>query len=52
MNKWHNDTAVLFIFKQYVADKNVLYTWGKNTEGCLGLGHRDDQYFPFMVSAY
>ena len=25
--------------------------WGKNTKGCLGLGHFNDQYFPFKVSS-
>lgn len=26
-----------------------LYMWGKNRNGCLGLGHKDDQYFPLKV---
>lgn len=33
-----------------VTDKGDLYTWGKNRNGCLGLGHPLDQYFPFRVS--
>ncbi|XP_067933148.1 RCC1-like G exchanging factor-like protein [Watersipora subatra] len=27
-----------------------LYTWGHNPHGCLGLGHKQDQFFPFLVS--
>ncbi|KAK3912656.1 RCC1-like G exchanging factor-like protein [Frankliniella fusca] len=27
-----------------------LYTWGHNRGGCLGLGHENDQYFPFKVA--
>ncbi|XP_006821037.1 RCC1-like G exchanging factor-like protein [Saccoglossus kowalevskii] len=26
-----------------------LFTWGRNDNGCLGLGHRNDQYFPLKV---
>lgn len=26
-----------------------LYMWGKNRSGCLGLGHKNDQYFPIKV---
>ncbi|XP_054163253.1 RCC1-like G exchanging factor-like protein [Oppia nitens] len=32
-----------------ITDKGDLYMWGKNTQGCLGLGHMADQYFPFRV---
>ncbi|CAG2105631.1 unnamed protein product [Medioppia subpectinata] len=32
-----------------ITNKGDLYMWGKNTDGCLGLGHRADQYFPFRV---
>lgn len=27
-----------------------LFMWGKNREGCLGLGHKKDQYFPFKTA--
>lgn len=27
-----------------------LYTWGRNRQGCLGLGHEKDQHFPLKVS--
>lgn len=30
--------------------KGELFTWGKNRNGCLGLGHGEDQHFPFRVS--
>lgn len=33
-----------------VNNYNSLYTWGKNPGGCLGLGHLNDQYFPFRVA--
>ncbi|XP_070533200.1 RCC1-like G exchanging factor-like protein isoform X2 [Ptychodera flava] len=26
-----------------------LFTWGRNESGCLGLGHRKDQFFPMKV---
>ena len=26
-----------------------VYVWGKNDTGCLGLGHLQDQMFPFKV---
>ena len=26
--------------------------WGKNVRGCLGIGKRDDQYFPWRVSTH
>lgn len=29
---------------------NDLFMWGRNKFGCLGLGHTDDQFFPFKVS--
>ena len=31
-------------------DKGDLYTWGKNRDSCLGLGHPGDMFFPFKVS--
>lgn len=33
-----------------LTDSGTLYTWGKNQSGCLGLHHRLDQFFPFMVA--
>lgn len=35
----------LFIFP----DCGELFVWGKNVRGCLGIGKRDDQYFPWRV---
>jgi len=32
-----------------VADRGELFVWGKNVRGCLGIGKRDDQYFPWRV---
>ncbi|XP_046362557.2 RCC1-like G exchanging factor-like protein [Haliotis rufescens] len=31
-------------------DTGDVYTWGKNREGCLGLGKTEDQFFPLKVS--
>lgn len=33
-----------------VADRGELFVWGKNVRGCLGVGNRDDQFFPWRVS--
>lgn len=33
-----------------ITDSDVLYMWGRNESGCLGLGHKKDQYFPFQVN--
>lgn len=33
-----------------VTNLGDLYTWGRNKNGCLGLGNNKDQYFPFKVS--
>eukprot|EP00058_Branchiostoma_floridae_P011700 XP_002597188.1 hypothetical protein BRAFLDRAFT_276208 [Branchiostoma floridae] len=33
-----------------VTTSGDLYTWGVNKYGCLGLGHLNDQYFPWRVS--
>ena len=33
-----------------VTDQQDLYVWGKNKFGCLGLGHKNDQFFPFKAS--
>merc|ERR1712136_216920 len=32
-----------------VNNKFELFTWGKNTSGCLGVGDEDDRYFPWKV---
>lgn len=31
------------------SDRGELFVWGKNIRGCLGIGKRDDQYFPWRV---
>ncbi|XP_012382723.1 RCC1-like G exchanging factor-like protein isoform X2 [Dasypus novemcinctus] len=31
-------------------DKGELFVWGKNIRGCLGIGHLEDQYFPWRVT--
>lgn len=31
------------------ADRGELFVWGKNVRGCLGIGKRDDQFFPWRV---
>ncbi|XP_064597362.1 RCC1-like G exchanging factor-like protein [Liolophura sinensis] len=33
-----------------ITSSGDLYTWGKNRGGNLGLGQRNDQFFPFKVS--
>ncbi|XP_030216471.1 RCC1-like G exchanging factor-like protein isoform X1 [Gadus morhua] len=33
-----------------VTDQGELFVWGKNVRGCLGIGKRDDQYFPWRVT--
>lgn len=33
-----------------INSENDLYVWGKNKFACLGLGHENDQYFPFKAS--
>ncbi|XP_014229550.1 RCC1-like G exchanging factor-like protein [Trichogramma pretiosum] len=32
-----------------ITNQGHLFMWGRNRYGALGLGHRDDQYFPFKV---
>ena len=32
-----------------INNDNDLFTWGKNKFGCLGLGHENDQFFPFKA---
>lgn len=39
----------MFDSQSYI-DKGDLYTWGKNRDSCLGLGHPGDMFFPFKVS--
>lgn len=31
------------------SDRGELFVWGKNVRGCLGIGKKDDQYFPWRV---
>ncbi|CAB3241174.1 unnamed protein product [Arctia plantaginis] len=33
-----------------ITNSGDLYMWGRNRQGCLGLGHTKDQYFPLKVS--
>nr|XP_061818729.1 RCC1-like G exchanging factor-like protein isoform X2 [Nerophis lumbriciformis] len=33
-----------------VTDRGELFVWGKNIRGCLGIGKRDDQFFPWRVT--
>lgn len=33
-----------------VTDGGELFVWGKNVRGCLGIGRKDDQYFPWRVT--
>lgn len=33
-----------------VNSEGDLFMWGKNRFGCLGLGHKKDQYFPFKTA--
>ncbi|KAM9846328.1 RCC1-like G exchanging factor-like protein isoform 2-T2 [Aulostomus maculatus] len=33
-----------------LTDRGELFVWGKNIRGCLGIGRRDDQYFPWRVT--
>lgn len=33
-----------------ITNSGDLYMWGKNRQGCLGLGHTKDQHFPLKVS--
>jgi RCC1-like G exchanging factor-like protein len=32
-----------------INNDNDLFVWGKNKFGCLGLGHQNDQFFPFKA---
>ncbi|XP_066514718.1 RCC1-like G exchanging factor-like protein [Hoplias malabaricus] len=33
-----------------ITDHGQLFVWGKNLRGCLGIGKKDDQYFPWRVT--
>lgn len=33
-----------------ITNNGDLYTWGRNRQGCLGLGHAKDQHFPLRVA--
>ncbi|XP_026738731.1 RCC1-like G exchanging factor-like protein [Trichoplusia ni] len=33
-----------------ITNNGDLYMWGRNRQGCLGLGHLKDQYFPLKVA--
>ncbi|KAJ8266529.1 hypothetical protein GJAV_G00131490 [Gymnothorax javanicus] len=33
-----------------ITDRGELFVWGKNIRGCLGIGKRQDQYFPWRVT--
>ncbi|XP_029956028.1 RCC1-like G exchanging factor-like protein isoform X2 [Salarias fasciatus] len=33
-----------------ITDRGELFVWGKNIRGCLGIGKKDDQYFPWRVT--
>ncbi|XP_016532769.1 RCC1-like G exchanging factor-like protein isoform X1 [Poecilia formosa] len=33
-----------------VTDRGELFVWGKNVRGCLGIGKKDDQFFPWRVT--
>lgn len=33
-----------------ITDRGELFVWGKNVRGCLGIGTKDDQYFPWRVT--
>ncbi|XP_072909958.1 RCC1-like G exchanging factor-like protein isoform X3 [Hemitrygon akajei] len=33
-----------------ITNRGELFVWGKNQRGCLGIGSKDDQYFPWKVT--
>ncbi|XP_064209238.1 RCC1-like G exchanging factor-like protein [Anguilla rostrata] len=33
-----------------ITDRGELFVWGKNLRGCLGIGKRQDQHFPWRVT--
>lgn len=33
-----------------ITDRGELFVWGKNVRGCLGIGSREDRYFPWRVT--
>ncbi|KAL5014995.1 hypothetical protein ScPMuIL_009265 [Solemya velum] len=54
-NELQPDTIVVDIccglnYFAALTDKGDIYTWGRNKLGCLGLSHRNDQYFPLKVN--
>lgn len=56
-NEYHPDIVVESIdcgVTTLAAINNVgdLYLWGKNSYGQLGLGHKEDQYYPLKVSNF
>ena len=51
-----NSTLYIFMFWRHIftrnnrlSDSGELYMWGRNDTACLGLGHLNNQYFPFKV---
>ena len=50
---WPFSHAVnLMLLHDVPPDQGELFVWGKNVRGCLGIGKRDDQYFPWRVSTH
>lgn len=54
-NEFSPDSKVVSItcglnHQMALTNKGELFAWGLNRGGCLGLGHDNDQYFPFRVS--
>lgn len=51
-NLWSQLTDIYFIIiylNVCFSDRGELFVWGKNVRGCLGIGKKDDQYFPWRV---
>lgn len=54
-NELNPDTRVVDIdcgltFMAAINDQGDVYTWGKNSRGCLGLGEEKNQFFPWRVA--
>ncbi|XP_067008826.2 RCC1-like G exchanging factor-like protein [Anabrus simplex] len=54
-NEFEPDTKVVSVSAglshlSAVTNHGTLYTWGRNRDGCLGLGHTKDQFFPLKVA--
>ncbi|RUS77207.1 hypothetical protein EGW08_015034 [Elysia chlorotica] len=54
-NELNPDTRVVDIdcgltYVAAINDQGDLYTWGKNSRGCLGLGEEKNQFFPWRVA--